>query len=161
MRELIGNSAVQRGHDFAAKVNQRLQEAGLQTWFERELESLGAPRGPRGWGDVDVLAFQPGSARLFAIECKHLVQVRSVSEMVTQMAEYRGNEGDDLWKHEQRVDWLGKNLAFIGKRLGLTVEPKALVDFVATGGWVPMAFDSGGRQGRFVHVSELIGKMGV
>ncbi len=66
-----------------------------------------------------------------------------------------------IWKHEQRVEWLEKNLALVGKRLGVIAEPRALVDFIATGGWVPMAFAQGGRPGRFVHVSDLLAKMGI
>ena len=161
MRDVIGRAADRRGHGFVSRLEQAIKTSGLQTWAERELESLGAPKVQRGWGDVDILAYDSKKRRLYALEGKSLIQVRSVSEMVAQMKQFKGDAGDDLWKHLRRVEWLTANLASVGQPLKLDPPPVAIEHFIVTAGWVPMQFGTvaAAMKDRFIHESQLLARM--
>ena len=63
----------------------------------------------RNYGDVDVLAWDPGSRRVLVMECKDLQFKKSYSEIAEQLMDYAGEvlpngKRDSLRKHLDRVD---------------------------------------------------------
>jgi hypothetical protein len=160
MRAYIGDAANKRGAQFNALVLAEVRKLGLVAEAEVELTTLGSPgKGPdgRGWGDVDVLAFDPRKKLVHACECKALMEARSVVEIVEQLTEFSGDRDDLLGKHLRRVDWLRKNLEIAGKAFGQDFTGCRLKHWIVSSNVVPMQY----RQvhaidyRRFIQFSEL------
>lgn len=165
MRAYIGNVANKRGAQFNALVLAEVRKLGLFAEAEVELTTLGSPaQGPdgRGWGDVDVLAFDARRKLVHACECKALMEARSVAEIVEQLNSFSGDRDDLLGKHLRRVDWLKHNLATAGKAYGLDFSNCRLKHWIVSSKVVPMQY----RQAhnidyrRFIQFSELKASLG-
>lgn len=160
MRAYVGDVANKRGAQFNALVLTEVRRLGLFAEAEVELTTLGAPaQGPdgRGWGDVDVLAFDVRRRLVHACECKALMEARSVAEIVEQLNAFSGDRDDLLGKHLRRVDWLKHNLATAGRVFGLDFSDCRLKHWIVSSKVVPMQY----RQAhnidyrRFIQFSEL------
>ncbi|MGA8908917.1 MAG: hypothetical protein WB524_14980 [Acidobacteriaceae bacterium] len=99
------------------------------------MTALGAPA-ERGMGDVDVLAWH-GDV-VCVCECKELLFARTVGEVVSQLVRFRGQPGDDLDKHLQRVNFLREN--YQGVRRVTGIDSPRVVSILITSKTVPMQF---------------------
>ncbi|MCP3463067.1 hypothetical protein [Bradyrhizobium sp. CCGUVB23] len=78
-------------------------------------------------GDIDVLVVA-GGTRVWVCEAKDLKMCRTLGEAASRLSEYRGQvmkngKPDKLLRHLQRVDYIRRHSAQLGKRLGLAAEP--------------------------------------
>jgi hypothetical protein len=71
-------------------------------------------------------------------ECKELLFARTVGEVVAQLIRFRGNPGDDLDKHLQRVKLLQGNTGELS-RITKILTPR-IVSILVTSKVVPMQF---------------------
>ncbi len=141
MKRFIGEIAHKKGHDFAAKVSAAMRGAGLSVQSEVNMTALGAPAAP-DLGDVDVLAWDFESGKVFIVECKRLIEAVTVTEAVQRLEEFKGDptEADRLTKHLRRVDWLQQNPSGIGSITDIPVDRVELVPLLVTSDLVPMEF---------------------
>ncbi len=141
MRTYMGEVAHKLGHKFTAKVAQIFIDAGLKVRTEVEMSTLGAAKNA-GLGDVDVLAWNPSSRRIFVVECKRLRPAFTVREVVQRLEEFKGDqkELDSLGRHTRRVDWLLINLGNLAHFCGMPVDQVSLISVLATSDIVPMQF---------------------
>ena len=106
----IGRAADRNGHEFARRVAERLGELRWKTKREVSLTRFG---GEESLGDVDVLAWQPVTGLVYAVECKSLRFDRSCGETGERLAEYATGTVDgkrtSLQKHLDRVSYLETN----------------------------------------------------
>jgi hypothetical protein len=87
-------------------------------------------------GDVDVLAWNADV--ICVCECKELLFARTVGEVVSQLVRFRGQTGDDLDKHLQRVKFLREN--YRGMRRVTGIDSPRVVSLLITSKTVPMQF---------------------
>jgi hypothetical protein len=87
-------------------------------------------------GDVDVLAWHGDVVCI--CECKELLFARTVGEVVSQLVRFRGQPGDDLDKHLQRVNVLREN--YQGLHRITNIDLPRLVSILITSKIVPMQF---------------------
>lgn len=141
MRRYVGDTANQRGHNFARRVSDEFKARGLKTELEVEMSALGAPKA-EGLGDIDVLAWSPTKGRVYLIECKCLRTASSMREIVQRLEDFKGSrkEKDSLTRHLRRIEWLKKNVAALSARTGISLEKLRLVPLLVTSETVPMQF---------------------
>jgi hypothetical protein len=141
MQAYVGTIANKRGHEFAEKVGKIFTVAGFTIKLELELTQLGASK-QLGLGDLDVLAWEKTSGRVYAVECKRLLTASSVREVVQRLEDFRGNkrEKDSLGRHLRRVEWLNKNLDSLAKFTGIPNTEIRLSSLLVTSEIVPMQF---------------------
>lgn len=135
MRKYYGGVNDRRGAEFNAAASALFANQGWRALSEVEMTALGAPA-ERGMGDVDVLAW---NGDLVCIcECKELLFARTVGEVVSQLVRFRGQAGDDLDKHLQRVKFLRENQQELRRVTG--VDSPRIVSLLITSKVVPMQF---------------------
>jgi hypothetical protein len=141
MKRYIGEIANKKGHEFAEKVSTAMREAGLSAECEVRMTKLGAPPAP-DLGDVDVLAWDDWSGKVFIVECKRLVEAVTVAEAVQRLEEFKGDptEMDQLAKHERRVKWLQQNPNGIASMTGIPANRVEFLPLLVTSDLVPMQF---------------------
>lgn len=130
------------GHTFNHKAAEEFEEAG---WTVRE--GIGLPeilrRGlDRDFGDIDILAWKPGSNLVCIGECKDLSIARNYSEIAALLSDYQGKlkkgKPDKLLRHLERVRMLQENLPELAKFAG--IEAPAIVSALFVSGVVPMQY---------------------
>ena len=95
----------ERGRSFNEAVAVAL-EALPELIVRRCVKKIGKLRPP---GDIDVLAFAPGTKRIFVIECKDLMAARTPRELHTELLKlFSGTRGKKslVEKHLTRVEWV-------------------------------------------------------
>ncbi len=130
------------GHTFNHKAAEEFEEAG---WTVRE--GIGLPeilrRGlDRDFGDIDILAWKPGSNLVCIGECKDLSIARNYSEIAALLSDYQGKlkkgKPDKLLRHLERVRMLQDNLPELARFSG--IEAPAIVSALFVSGVVPMQY---------------------
>ena len=116
MRRWVGSASDRIDHAFAELVAARLEELGWQTETEVKVTKLLRKGFPQDYGDVDVLAWRDGSARILLIECKDVQYRKNESEIAEQISDFRGElkpngRPDLLLKHLRRVAVIGAHAA--------------------------------------------------
>ena len=144
MRAWIGDAANRHGHAFNHKVAARLEGLEWSVRAELMMTELG---GDSELGDIDVLAWHPGTGPIYAIECKRLMVDRTVAEIGERLNDYtvssRDGERTPVQKHLDRVAFLKEKRAELGR---LTDIPETLVhprSALVTDGLTPMQFSEG------------------
>lgn len=151
MRSWIGAAENKRGHEFNAKVSDRLRELGWQTKPNIKLTEILNDKLDRNYGDIDVLAWN--GERILVIECKDLELAMTVGDIARQIHEFRGVDGlngkpDRLKKHLARIAVLRDRMDAVRKYTE-SVDSGEVESCLVFSEIVPMAF------------SELADKKGV
>ena len=140
----VGRAANRNGHEFARSVAERLDQLEWKTAREVSVTKFG---GDDSLGDVDVLAWQPVTGLVYAIECKSLRFDRTLGEIGERLAEYSagtaGMTRTPLQKHLDRMSYLQANRERLEEFTGITVERLELRSGLVTEKPVSMQF--GGR----------------
>ena len=141
MRKYIGQRVNRRGHIFAEKVHTVFIQQGYAARLEIEMTELGAAK-HAGLGDIDVLAWNVATGKVFPVECKRLLTALTVREVIQRLEDFRGDRKakDSLGRHLRRVDWLTENLQSLVKLTGIPPERIRLMPCLATSDIVPMQF---------------------
>lgn len=135
MHAYRGKVTNERGSQFTREVAQELRRKGWEVRSEVSMNELGAPK---ELGDIDVIAWRSGDARLVLCECKRLQPARTVGEIVELLNRFRGEAKDQLGRHLRRVGWVSANLGTVQSRLG--VEASRIESFLITNAEVPMQY---------------------
>jgi hypothetical protein len=143
MRAWIGAAIDRVGHAFNHEVCGALRTLGLQAEVEVSMQRFGAPK---ELGDVDVLAWRPGTSVVFGIECKRLSQARTLGEIGERLKEYTdleptGKSRTPVKKHLDRMAFLKVNPDAVARYLGLQTSP-LLQSCIVTENLVPMQFSA-------------------
>jgi hypothetical protein len=129
MKKWVGRSNNLHRNKLSSEVADRMKELGWQVEKEVRLTHiLGRPL-DRDYGDVDVLAWRPGSQGVLAIECKDLLFNKTLSQVAEQLSDFLGEVRPDgkrdlLRKHLDRLDVLNANKLDVQKKLNLPVLPQ-------------------------------------
>ncbi len=124
MRSWSGKAGHKHGSEFSKSVAQRLKEEGWQAEAEVKITKLLRQGFDQDYGDVDVLAWNPTTGRVLAIECKDVQYRKTYGEIAEQLADFRGEIGPDekpdyLLRHLNRVDLVSKHLAAVAQYVGM------------------------------------------
>jgi hypothetical protein len=128
MRSWAGTSADRRGREFSNEVATRLRALGWKAEAEVKITKLLCRRFDRNYGDVDVLAWNPGSRRVLIIECKDVQFRKTFGEIAEQLSNFRGElkrDGtpDDLLRHLDRIELISKHLPELQRYIGFDRKP--------------------------------------
>jgi hypothetical protein len=135
MRDLLSKTAQRQGSEFEEEVAAQVRALGFD--LRRRVKKLGKQRlaeAGEDLGDIDVLAIDPASKRLWAIECKSLAFSRTPWELASQADAFADPEVGIPARHRRRIDWLRSHqaelAAFIGQRdlRGWQIEPVIVVE---------------------------------
>lgn len=142
MRSWIGTAVDREGHEFNELVAAELKALGWETRSDVKMTELG---GTKGFGDVDVLAWDPASGVVVAIECKRLQMARSIGEIGERLAEYAevasiGAPRTPIQKHLDRLNFLRSNPAGLARVIGIPTARIILRSALVTDHLVPMQF---------------------
>lgn len=131
MKAYISRARRRINDDYAADVAARLRSLGLAA--ELSVNRIGGVRiaDPDGLdlGDIDVLAWHPGTRTVLAVEAKDFEVARTPAEMSHEIVKlFRGKQGKKVErstadKHARRVDWLSGNLAAVLAHIGAEAGP--------------------------------------
>ncbi len=131
MKAYISKARRRINDDYAADVAARLRSLGLAA--ELSVSKIGGVRiaDPDGLdlGDIDVLAWHPGTRTVLAVEAKDFEVARTPAEMSHEIVKlFRGKQGKKVErstadKHARRVDWLSGNLAAVLAHIGAEAGP--------------------------------------
>lgn len=135
MKKYYGGVNDKRGADFNAAACQLFTSQGWSALPEIQMTALGTPA-ELGMGDVDVLAWNADV--ICVCECKELLFARTVGEVVSQLVRFRGQTGDDLDKHLQRVRFLRENPKELRRVTG--IDSPRVISILITSKTVPMQF---------------------
>ena len=102
-----GASQHHRGNAFTQAVGRRMTELGWKVEIDIKITKLLGQSFERNYGDVDVLAWRPGSSRLLLIECKDVQFHKTDGEIAEQLSDFLGEirpdgKPDFLRKHLDR-----------------------------------------------------------
>lgn len=97
------------GEAFNEKVAEELRSIGWQAQANLSDGQIFNRKKTPGFGDVDVLAWNPSDGRVLVIECKDLAMDRTISEIAKRLKKYQGEVSDkgrkdDLRKHLDRCE---------------------------------------------------------
>ena len=105
--------------------------------------------GEESLGDVDVLAWQPATGLVYAVECKSLRFDRTCREIGERLAEYSAGTVDGkrspLQKHLDRVSYLEANRNRLAAVVGIPVDRLQLRSALVTEQLVSMQFSGKAR----------------
>jgi hypothetical protein len=127
MRRWIGNANNVQRTKFNTTVESRMRELGWDCDKEVKITKILGRSLDRDYGDIDVLAWQPASGRVLAMECKDLQFLKSLGEVAEQLSDFRGEiradgKPDHLRKHLNRLDILNANRERVSKALKLNSD---------------------------------------
>lgn len=118
---------------YAADVAERLRSLGLTA--ELSVNKIAGARiadaDGLDLGDIDVLAWHPGTRTVLAVEAKDFEVARTPSEMEHEITKlFRGKQGkrverSTVDKHARRIQWLSTNLAAVLTHIGVNADPAA------------------------------------
>ena len=147
MISCIGRAVNRNGHGFARRVAERFSELRWKTKEEVKLTRLG---GAKALGDVDVLAWQPATGLVYAVECKSLRWDRTCGEIGERLKEYSAGTVDGkrtpLQKHLDRISYLRANPQRLADLVGIPVDLLQLRSALVTEQLVPMQFSGRARE---------------
>ena len=147
MTACIGSAVNRNGHAFARRVAERLGELRWKTKGEVRLTRFG---GAKSLGDVDVLAWQPATGLVYAVECKSLRWDRTCGEIAERLKEYSDGTVDGkrtpLQRHLDRVSFLEANRQRLADFVGVPVDRLQLRSVLVTEQLVPMQFSGKARE---------------
>lgn len=128
MRSFAGSVAEKAGKRFEIKVAQAIKDQGWNVLDGIKMEGLGAIDPLRGYGDIDVFAWKAGCSAVYVIECKNFMFAATIGEVADEISSFAGKEGDYLWKHLRRVNWLISNPETVRRLIGtvpalITIHP--------------------------------------
>ena len=130
------------GHTFNADVAKALADVDWQVRKNIGIPEILNRQIARDFGDVDVLAWNPGTGEVLVIECKDLSAARNYSEISALLSDYQGIESngqaDRLRKHLNRVSLLQNNRSQLQHFTG--VEAPRIVSCLVCSGVVPMQY---------------------
>ncbi len=135
MKKYCGGVNDKRGADFNTAACQLFTGQSWSALPEIQMTALGAPA-ELGMGDVDVLAWNADV--ICVCECKELLFARTIGEVVSQLIRFRGQTGDDLDKHLQRVKFLRGNPKELRRVTG--IDSPRVISILVTSKTVPMQF---------------------
>lgn len=97
------------GEAFNEKVAEEFRSIGWQAQANLSDGQIFNRKKTQGFGDVDVLAWNPSDGRVMVIECKDLSMDRTISEIAKRLKKYQGEVSDkgrkdDLRKHLDRCE---------------------------------------------------------
>ena len=144
MRKWIGRANHLHRTAFNAKAAERMRELGWQAEAEVKVTKIFGKSLDRDYGDVDVLAWNPQSGRVLAMECKDLQFNKTMGEVAEQLADFRGLIGTDgkrdaLRRHADRVGILAAHPVEVAKALRLAA-PAEIEGHLVFKNPVPMRF---------------------
>lgn len=126
MKAYISQARRRINDDYASDVAEKLRSLGLAV--ELSVSKIGGVRiadvDGLDLGDIDVLAWHPGTRTVLAVEAKDFEIARTPAEMSHEIVKlFRGKEGKKVErstadKHARRVDWLSGNLAAVLAHIG-------------------------------------------
>lgn len=142
MRRWIGKAIDRAGHEFNVEVCDKFRSLGFSAEAEVMMPMLG---GTNDLGDIDVLAWRPGSNTVFAAECKRLSQARTIGEIGERLKEYteispRGRTRTPVQRHLDRIAYLRVSLAALSRFTGISTDGLVLKSCLVTHDLVPMQF---------------------
>lgn len=144
MNKWAGKSRDRMGSEFSEQVASKLRELGWNAEVEVKVTKLLRKGFDRDYGDVDVLAWKPGTARVLLIECKDVQHRKTDGEIAEQLLDFRGELNADgkpdlLLKHLNRVALIEQHVPEVMKyvRIDQTPELEPLLVFKNP---VPMKF---------------------
>ena len=147
MAACIGRAADRNGHQFACRVADRLGELRWKTKREVSLTRFG---GEESLGDVDVLAWQPVTGLVYAVECKSLRFDRTCGEIGERLAEYSAGTVDGkrtpLQKHLDRISCLEAHRQRLADFVGIPADRLQLRSALVTEQLVSMQFSGPARE---------------
>lgn len=116
--------ADKRGREFAEDVAARLKGLGWEAQVDVKITKLLGQGFDRDYGDVDVLAWQPGTGRVLICECKDVQYKKTYGEMAEQLSDFRGElrangKPDYLLLHLNRMQLISEHLPTVAKYVGL------------------------------------------
>ena len=125
LKRELGRIADRDGSEFEQRVAAEVEQLGFAV--ARGVKRLGGEKlrrsGSEDLGDIDVLAGDPTTKTVWAIECKSLAGSLSSSEVVLEMTAHFRQEGvSSVTKHGERVSWLAERMPAVRERLGLPEE---------------------------------------
>lgn len=142
-----GRAVNRNGHGFARRVAERFGELRWKTKGEVKLTRLG---GAKSLGDVDVLAWQPATGLVYAVECKSLRCDRTCGEIGERLKDYSAGTVDGkrtpLQKHLDRISYLRANPQRLADLVGIPVDLLQLRSALVTEQLVPMQFSGTARE---------------
>ena len=95
--------------------------------------------GEKRLGEIDILARSKNGDRVWIIECKNFRDARTVKEIAEQLNKCSGKDGDNVYKHLRRVNWIQDRPEVLAKVL--SVESTFVIhERIVTNGSVPMRF---------------------
>lgn len=144
MQGWIGHANNVHRSEFNSAVALRMRELGWEAEHEIKLTKIIGRPLDRDYGDIDVLAWRPGSGRVLAIECKDLQFNKTLGEVAEQLADFRGEyrtdgKPDHLKRHLNRLEVLAVNQGEVSKALKLAA-PIQIEGHLVFKNPVPMRF---------------------
>ena len=134
--------SVNKGHHFAASVEERLSESGWRVEGNVPLTKILNRKLDIDYGDVDVLAWREDRDDVLIVECKSLQSARNYSEIAAMLSEYQGKtidgKRDKLKRHLDRVDLLSKNQNELGRYI--KKDSIKIASCLCCNGTVPMQY---------------------
>lgn len=138
MKRCISDARRLINDDFARAVARRLEELGLKTRLSvkkvnrrRIVDASG-----NDLGDIDVLAYDPDSRSILAVEAKDFEVARTPAEMANELVKLfdgKGGKQSTVQLHSKRVEWLRANQADVARELGIDSESLCLLaGFIVT-----------------------------
>ena len=131
-RRFAGKRGMVKGMDFEEKVADRISRLGFRVEVGWHLSKILNRKARKGLGDVDVLVINYDKPSIWIVEVKNLRLCRTSYEIVSRIAEYRGeefidrrgkNRPDKLLRHLRRVDYLLRHIPMLMKRFSLSGVP--------------------------------------
>lgn len=140
----IGQTKQAQGTKFNMSVADRMRELGWEVESEVRLTKLLGRSWDRDYGDIDVLAWKPGTGQVFVMECKNLQFHKTLGEVAEQLSDFRGENGsngkpDHLKRHLERLRVLDSHLSGISNSLELQA-PIQITGHLVFKNPVPMQF---------------------
>ena len=144
MRKWIGRANNIQRTEFNSIVADKMRDLGWQVDKEVKLTKLIGHALDRNYGDVDVLAWRPGSSRVLAIECKDLHYHKTIGEVAEQLSDFRGEirqdgKPDHLRKHLDRLDVLNTHKEKVVRTLKIVPDVE-IEGHLVFRNFVPMQF---------------------
>lgn len=136
MKSWIGLINNELGNKFTDTVGGYFQDKGWKTRIRLNMTEFGAP--PE-LGDIDILAWDNEKKRILLIECKRLIFARTIGEIGEQIKKFRGESGDELSKHINRINWLKDNKEALLK-ITASGEDVSIEPWLITNTLVPFKF---------------------
>jgi hypothetical protein len=148
MRGYAGSARCRDGKEFNERVAARMTELGWSVLPEVQITKIIGKALDRNYGDVDVLAWDPGSRRVLIMECKDLQFRKTYGEIAEQLSDYRGvvsadgKVRDSLRKHLDRMEVLRAHVAQLQRFVQLQI-PCTIESHLVFSHPVPMMFATG------------------